>query len=748
MQMTTSPEPSSPLARALKQLATATKVLSFYPAQHPTVVSALDKAALLLKEAMSDTEALTVGVSETSFLLDGAPLAEGDRILAGFASYLSRRDLGALLFRSPIEGDSLKGFLEVIALDPGTLRARGGPRKSLEERRLGGIAVIEFDASAALKSARTDTGDAPVEEKPKQSLSWSDLLARYLAGRGPLPPGGQHLIRRVAGDPGAAWELMTSLREILVSAGPERVALLTAALKSIAAEVAASEPEAMASLAQNLASALMALDPASRRDLLGANIPIPGTDVDLGTAIRARIPEDKLGELIVSLVQTEGNLNARLSSVIRKVFIDRGVSDLEKSGLQEALRAARQNEPPPKDVWDSVEDLLKESQDDWISREYKGLLEMIGENAPPLEEGLKNELMAIPDFVEALTPGGIGRRAWLLFGDLVAIDQEPARQWVALDQIEKRAVSLNPGWYADSAGVVESVRGLLATDPPPQPHIREAAQRALAATAEGLVRSYRRDFHRLEPEHHASLGKALEALGEHSVPSLLNGLAQEEDWEVRRPFLGLLAARGKVAVPSLVRRLNDPSWYLVRNILLVLGEIADPATIPTIATTLKHPEPRVRRDAVAALGKIGGPRAFALLKDCLADAEVYDVVMRSLATIDRRRTITTFLEMTEKADLFGRGHGRLKEAIATLGLLGSNEAVPRLRSILMRGFWLPPSAGDTLRIAAARALEKIGTDPALGALMQGARLWRWPVRAVCSEIVGQRSAPGSRTART
>src|SRR6266699_1373899 len=113
MQMTTSPEPTRPLARALKQLATATKVISFYPAQHPAVVSALDKAALLLKEAMSDTEALTVVVSATAFLLDGAPLEEEDRVLSGFASYLSRRDLAALLFRSPIEGESLKGFLEV-----------------------------------------------------------------------------------------------------------------------------------------------------------------------------------------------------------------------------------------------------------------------------------------------------------------------------------------------------------------------------------------------------------------------------------------------------------------------------------------------------------------------------------------------------------------------------------------------------------------------------------------------------------
>src|SRR5438046_45096 len=172
--------------------------------------------------------------------------------------------------------------------------------------------------------------------------------------------------RRAAGGRGAAWELMTSLRDILVSAGPERGPLLTAALKSIAAEVAASEPEAMASLAQNLASALMALDPASRRDLLGANIPIPGTDVDLGTAIRARIPEDKLGELIVSLVQTEGNLNARLSSVIRKVLIDRGVTDQEKIGLQEVLRVARQNGSPQADERDTVEDLLKESQAAWI----------------------------------------------------------------------------------------------------------------------------------------------------------------------------------------------------------------------------------------------------------------------------------------------------------------------------------------------------------------------------------------------
>src|SRR5439155_24835871 len=101
---------------------------------------------------------------------------------------------------------ALRGFTEVIALDPGTLRATGGAKKSLAEKRLGGISVIEFDASAALEAARTDTGAAPSEEKSK--LRWSDLLACYLTGKGALPPGGQHLMRRVAGDPNAAWDLL------------------------------------------------------------------------------------------------------------------------------------------------------------------------------------------------------------------------------------------------------------------------------------------------------------------------------------------------------------------------------------------------------------------------------------------------------------------------------------------------------------------------------------------------------------
>src|SRR5262249_60279577 len=107
------------------------------------------------------------------------------------------------------------------------------------------------------------------------------------ARQGPLQAGGGRLIRRSAGDRKAAWEMMSSLRDLLAGEGGERGPALLRTLKGIATEIATHEPEALPALAENLASAVMALDPASRRDLLGSRLPIEGTRPDLASAPRA-----------------------------------------------------------------------------------------------------------------------------------------------------------------------------------------------------------------------------------------------------------------------------------------------------------------------------------------------------------------------------------------------------------------------------------------------------------------------------
>jgi HEAT repeat protein/PBS lyase HEAT-like repeat-containing protein len=737
---------STLLPAMLKQLSTTMKAIAFYPPHHPAVVSAVARAVAGLKEALAERDSLQLAVAEEVFLVEGTALAEQDRALAAFAGYLSRRGVAVLGLKPPLDEASVRGLLEVLAMDADTLRSRGGPARCLSERRLESVSIKEFDPAAALRAARTGTEAQAAREGQAASRSWSDVLARFLTGQDPTPPpGGAHLIRRIAGDEKAARELMASLQALVADAGARRGPILTAALAKIAAEVAAAEPEALPDLAGNLAKALMTLNHACQMDILNASIPVKGTGIDLASEIRARIPDEKIGELVVSLVRSEGSLNTRLTAVIKKVLTDRGANEQDKTTVQDAIHDARQKgSPPPADVWDSIEKLVQESQDDWISKEYKGLLEMVGAGAPALAERTRQELMSLPDFTEAITEAGLGLRAWLLFTDLLEIDREPARLWVALDQIERRSRGITPQWFGDCGDVARAVRAILEAKPEPPPHLREIALKALQSLSSNLVACYRSQFHSLAPAHFENLDKTFEALGPHSVESLLAGLAGEEDWEIRKPFLAFVAARGKASIPALLRRLTDPSWYLVRNVLLILGDIGDVSTIPSIAGALEHPEPRVRRDAVTALGKIGGPRAFALLRDRLGDPEVAEVAMRSLAVIDRNRTIGTFLEMTERVNLLGRGHRRLQDAILTLGALGANESVPRLQSILLRGLWLPPWAGDGVRIAAARALGKIGTDAALGALERGTRLWRGPVRSACREIASN-LPPGTGT---
>ncbi len=737
--MSDSPGVTALLPRALKEISTAMKAIAFYPSHHPSVISSLERAAATLKQAFpSDQEALRIGVADSAFIFGGEPLEADDRALAGFATYLSRRGVGALVFRSPVDHGSLRGLLEVVAMDPPTLRSMGGPARCLAGKGVREVGIEEFDPASILRSVRMASG--PDESGGRgPGGSWSDLVVRFLLGQSAPPAGSASLLRRIAGDEKAARELMSSLRAATETLRQERGPLLVSALAKTAAEVASSEPEALGSLAENLARALGELDPAGQLEVLQASIPVPGTAIDLAREIRSRLPDEQVGDLIVSLVRSEGKVTRRLASVVRKVLIDAPDPEHRRDTLKEAVRAARQpGEEAMADVWESVESLIEESEDTWISREYKGFLELIGTEPPRVDEAMRRELEAVPGFMESLTEAGIRRRVWTLFADLLEIETEPARLWVALDQVEKRAGSIEPAWLADCGLVAARAREILERRPAPETFVREAATRALRSIAVGVVGCSQEHFHDMDEAQRRALTEIFQALGQFSLEPLIAGLEKEEDWEIRRTFIALLVGRGREAVPTLVRRLTHPSWYLVRNILVILGEIGDPSTVPAIAQTLRHLEPRVRRDAVAALGRIGGSKAFALLQDRLADPEVAEVATRCLASIDRERTVATFLEITSQVDILGRQSARVRNAIAALGSLGAHESVGPLRAILMRGLWLPPSAGDSVRIAAARALQRIGTADALQALEGGARLWRRPVRTVCSQIVGNR----------
>ncbi len=726
------------LPKVLKELSGAVKAIGFYPSDHPTVASAVERAAETVKEAIAREGVLRVGVGDAVFLHGTERIGGGDRVLASFATYLGRRGVGVLTFRPPVEAGTVKGLLEVIALDPGVLRSRGGPARCLAERHLEGVSLEEFDTADVLRAARTtpvEPSDSGRETSPATTLN--ELVARFLTGQdaAPRPEAKEHLERAVA-DPEAARALLKAVQGLAAreGAGPGR--MISVALGRMAA-VAGGDPVALSSLASSLRAALDDLDPATRMEVLQSSIPVAGTDFDLAREIRAGIPDDRLGEMIVSLVRSEGKLTPRLTSVVRKVLIDTRGPGRDRGGVREEIKAARRRGSDLlADVWASIEDLLEESEDDWLSREYKNLLEIVGAAGPALHGDLRREIRGLPEFQDALTEAGDSRSAWLIFSEMLQVETEPGVLCEILGQIERRAAGIDPGWYAAAGELSSTVRDRLGSWS--QPHVQSAGASTLRRVAGSLIGSLPSSFHRLTEADRDSLERTAKTLGAFVADPLLAALEKEEDWEIRKTLVRFLVAQGREAIPTLVKHLADPSWFLVRNILVVLGEVGDPSVLPMISGTLRHPEPRVRKEAVTALGKIGGVRAFGLVSEALEDPEVAEVAIRALGAINHARAVGIFLQRAGSVHVLGRRNKAIRDAINALGELRAREAVPRLGSILARGFWLPPASGDPLRIAAAQALDRIGTPEALQAITRGARLGRRPVRETCAAILERR----------
>ena len=728
---------ASVLPKVLKELSGAVKAIGFYPSDHPTVASAVERAAETVREAIAREGVLRVGVGDAVFLHGTERIGVGDRVLASFATYLGRRGVGVLTFKPPVGAGTLKGLLEVIALDPGVLRSRGGPARCLAERRLEGVSVEEFDTADVLRAARTTSvSDSGRESSPATSLN--DLVARFLTGQDgtPSPEAKEHLERAVT-DPGAARALLKAVQGLASREGAGSGRMMSLALARMAAAVAGRDPAALASLASSLRAALDDLDPATRMEVLQSSIPVAGTDLDLAREIRAGIPDDRLGEMIVSLVRSEGKLTPRLTSVIRKVLIDTRGPGRDRGGVKEEIEAARRKGSDPlADVWASIEDLLEESEDDWLSREYKNLLEIVGAAGPALHGDLRREIRGLPEFQDALTEAGDSRSAWLIFSEMLQVETEPAVLCEVLGEIERRAAGIDPGWYAVAGEVSSTVRDRLGSWS--LPDVQNAGTATLRRIAGSLIGTLPASFHRLTEADRDALERTAKTLGAFVADPLLAALEKEEDWEIRKTLIRFLVAQGREVIPTLVKRLADPSWFLVRNILVVLGEVGDPSVLPMISGTLRHPEPRVRKEAVTALGKIGGIRAFGLVSEALEDPEVAEVAIRALGAINHGRAVAIFLQRAGSIHVLGRRNKAIRDAINALGELRAREAVPRLRSILARGFWLPPASGDPLRIAAAHALDRIGTPEALQAVTRGARLGRRPVRETCAAILERR----------
>lgn len=146
------PAPDSPDGRFLKDLEEGmigvnktARDMAFYPASHPALAQSLDRACQALLGLLTRESPLTITVARQSLQYGKALLGKDNPALRQLASDLYTRRIQRILFDAGLGPEDVRGFLEMLAMDPRRLMEEGGPARVLRAKGVARLHVTELE---------------------------------------------------------------------------------------------------------------------------------------------------------------------------------------------------------------------------------------------------------------------------------------------------------------------------------------------------------------------------------------------------------------------------------------------------------------------------------------------------------------------------------------------------------------------------------------------------------------------------
>ena len=183
--------------------------------------------------------------------------------------------------------------------------------------------------------------------------------------------------------------------------------------------------------------------------------------------------------------------------------------------------------------------------------------------------------------------------------------------------------------------------------------------------------------------------------------------------------------------------LTDPRWHVVRNIVFVLGQIGGGEVVPYLAVAARHIDARVRRAAIHALGQVPHHlrRSVLLTQLDTGDGRILTASLAMLAREPDVRVTEAILTRVRSPEFESRPEEHRVALLSSLADVASDQALPALEELLLRGGWFAKRSAE--RTAAARAIVRLATPAAREVLEQGLHHRSEAVREACDEALSQ-----------
>lgn len=281
---------------------------------------------------------------------------------------------------------------------------------------------------------------------------------------------------------------------------------------------------------------------------------------------------------------------------------------------------------------------------------------------------------------------------------------------------------------------------------PPRPQlIAEAARAAFAEiVTPPMMEHILRQLTLLHGPRQDEVLKLARVIEGRFIEAILDKLATNEALYSHRALIQVLLQMPELSRDKVDARLKDSRWHVVRKMAFLLGEMGNFSSVNSLIAAAGNPDPRVAKEALKSLSKmktIESTRHLIGLLSLKTPAEIHAHVMRLFAASKEVSVVPTLIKFLKGRTALLENIELYREAVRTLGQIGSQQAAPVLEEILFKRSLLAKSRSLSLSLDAAEALGNMGDKTAQEVLQKGTQSKTSEISAACRKALQSIEGP-------
>ncbi|HYT64812.1 MAG TPA: HEAT repeat domain-containing protein [Vicinamibacterales bacterium] len=692
-------------ARACKA---ALRAVSLYPGGHPAIAATLGKLTELTG-SLTAAGPFTLEVRPHTIHIAEAAPSKPDTAIVELSDLLRRQLVGKLTLNAGANGESWRTLLMLLSRPAEEVRADGGIASLWATAGGPSMEIVEIDYAEVLREKQGD--EAAADRLVAAALSGAQLE---------LDEASMRTLLDMVGDPVRLAALMAALEKRTENTpGAVRVGAFVNLLRGLGEYVGKTNPTQLDQTLRQVGQVAGRLSAEAMLELLlrRSQPQAMAGNVDVVTAMVHRMSDGAVAQFVSNSVISERGPTDRLAQAFHALVPDAN-RQRQLLALAEPDVAASQlgQEAAFHDLWQKVESMLTSYSDEkFVSDAYAKELSGARARAIDVEAASDDPPERVSGWLATVTDVELRMLDNMLLLDLLRIEEDAARWHDVAETAITHAEDLVRVGYFDQAlqlADVVSVEGQRV--PSRQDAMRGVLERL---TRGAMIRHAARQLRTAEDAVYERFKRLAHSIGPPIIRALAEALSAEQDARSRRRLRDILVEFGAAGRESVQQLMNAANWEVRRTAAFLLREFGGAEGLRELQPLLTDTEPLVQREAIQALILNGTDAASQILLQALTTTtgRPRETLITELAGLRDERAAPLFCYLVRHIDrkafpaVYVGG-------IGALGSFGGPDAVEALKDALQHGDWLAPLRTRRARAAAAQALRRIGTGPAVAAL--------------------------------